>query len=202
MTETRIVVGQEVSNVYISGDALNLVEVTEASKNLIVVSQELQNVIDVVTKGTQGPAGTQIIDGEGVPSNSIGRIGDYFFDRPEGRLYGPKTTVGWGDTYIELLTYLGLDDLTDVDATEPTEQDVLMYEESTNTWKNQKIRYVHDQPTPSDEWVINHGLKTKPAAISVFDTSDTMVFGDVNHVTVNQVVLSFSAAFAGVAYLT
>ena len=202
MTETRIVVGQEVSNVYISGDALNLVEVTEASKNLIVVSQELQNVIDVVTKGTQGPAGTQIIDGEGVPSNSIGRIGDYFFDRPEGRLYGPKTTVGWGDTYIELLTYLGLDDLTDVDATEPTEQDVLMYEDSTNTWKNQRIRYKHDQGAPSDVWTINHGLKTKPAAISVFDTSDTMVFGDINHVTVNQVVLSFSAAFAGVAYLT
>jgi len=202
MSETRIVVGEEVSNVYVSGDAPTLIEVTEASKNLVVVSQELQNVINVVTTGTQGPAGTQIIDGEGAPSNSIGRIGDYFFDRPEGRLYGPKTTAGWGDIYIELLTYLGLDDLTDVDATEPTEQDVLMYEESTNTWKNQKIRYVHDQPTPSDEWVINHGLKTKPAAISVFDTSDMMVFGNVEHVTVNQVVLSFSAVFAGVAYLT
>lgn len=178
------------------------VVVVDDYANKIVISEEVQNVVNVLTTGTQGPAGTQIIDGEGTPSNSIGRIGDYFFDRPEGRLYGPKTALGWGNTYIELLTYLGLDDLTDVDATEPTEQDVLMYEDSTNTWKNQRIRYRHDQGTPSDVWTVNHGLKTKPAAIAIFDTSDTMVFGNVNHVNENQVVLSFSAAFAGVAYLT
>lgn len=202
MSETRIVVGQEVSNVYVSGDPPNLVEVTEATKNLVVVSQELQNVIDVVTKGTQGPAGTQIIDGEGAPSNSIGRIGDYFFDRPNGRLYGPKTALGWGNTYVQLLAYLALDDITDVNSTSAADQEVLMYEDSTNTWKNQRIRYKHDQALPADVWTINHNLKTKPAAIAIFDTSDTMVFGDVDHMSENQVVLSFSSAFAGVAYLT
>lgn len=202
MNETRIVVGQEVSNVYVSGDPPNLVEVTEASKNLVVVSQELQNVIDVVTKGTQGPAGTQIIDGAGVPSNSIGRIGDYFFDRTNGRLYGPKTALGWGNTYIQLAAFLALNDLTDVNSSSAADQDVLMYEDSTDTWKNQRIRYRHDQPIPSSEWTVDHALKTKPAAISVFDTSGAMVYGDVNHVNENRVVLSFSAAFAGVAYLT
>ena len=200
MSETRIVVGQEVSNVYISADTTNLVEVTDSSQNLVVVSQELQNVINVVTRGMQGPAGTQIIDGEGVPSNSIGRIGDYFFDRPNGRLYGPKTTLGWGETYIEIAATLN--GLTDVDAETPADQDVLMYRDATDTWVNQRIRYRHEQPVPSDEWTVNHGLSTKPAAVSVFDTSQEMVFGEVDHVNESQLVLRFSAAFAGVAYLT
>jgi len=200
VSETRIVVGQEVSNVYISADTTNLVEVTDSSQNLVVVSQELQNVINVVTRGMQGPAGTQIIDGEGVPSNSIGRIGDYFFDRPNGRLYGPKTTLGWGETYIEIAATLN--GLTDVDAETPADQDVLMYRDATDTWVNQRIRYRHEQPVPSDEWTVNHGLSTKPAAVSVFDTSQEMVFGEVDHVNESQLVLRFSAAFAGVAYLT
>ena len=200
MSETRNVVGQEVSNVYISADTTNLVEVTDSSQNLVVVSQELQNVINVVTRGMQGPAGTQIIDGEGVPSNSIGRIGDYFFDRPNGRLYGPKTTLGWGETYIEIAATLN--GLTDVDAETPADQDVLMYRDATDTWVNQRIRYRHEQPVPSDEWTVNHGLSTKPAAVSVFDTSQEMVFGEVDHVNESQLVLRFSAAFAGVAYLT
>ena len=202
MSETRIVVGQEVSNVYISGETTNLVEVTDSSQNLVVVSQELQNVINVVTKGTQGPAGTQIIDGEGVPSNSIGRIGDYFFDRPDGRLYGPKTAGGWGETYILLGAYPYLDQVLDVDTAGVADQDVLMYEEATETWRGQRVRYKHEQPVPSDEWEVNHGLNTKPAAVSVFDTSDEMVFGEIDHVSESQLVIRFSAAFAGVAYLT
>lgn len=202
MSETRIVVGQEVSNVYISADTTNLVEVTDSSQNLVVVSQELQNVINVVTRGMQGPAGTQIIDGEGAPSNSIGRIGDYFFDRPNGRLYGPKTALGWGNTYIQLAAYLALNDLTDVQSAGAADQDVLMYRDATDTWVNQRIRYRHEQPVPSDEWTVNHGLNTKPAAVSVFDTSQEMVFGEVDHVNESQLILRFSAAFAGVAYLT
>lgn len=176
--------------------------VSDDGANRVLVSEELQNVIDVITTGAQGPAGTQIITGDGPPSNSIGRIGDFYFDKPAGNLYGPKTASGWGTDFVPLGAYLTLDELTDVVAPTPAEQDVLMYDEATNTWKNQRIRHRHDQPVPSDEWIIPHGLNTKPAAVAVFDTSNTMVFGDVDHVDENNLVIRFSAAFAGTAYLT
>lgn len=178
------------------------VVVADDYANRVLVSEELQNVIDVITTGVQGPAGTQIITGEAPPSNAIGRIGDFYFDKPAGNLYGPKTASGWGTDFVPLGAYLTLDELTDVVAPAPAEQDVLMYDEATNTWKNQRIRHRHDQAVPSDEWTIPHGLNTKPAAVAIFDTSNTMVFGDVDHVDENNLVIRFSASFAGTAYLT
>jgi hypothetical protein len=180
----------------------NRITVTDEIVNRVVVTEEQQNVIRVLTSGLPGPAGTQIITGTGVPSNSIGRLGDFFFDQTNSNLYGPKTAGGWG-SYITLASnLLHLDGLEDVDVAGAVDQEVLMYEESTETWVAQKIRHRHDQGTPSDTWTISHGLKTKPAAVAVFDTSNTMVYGDVDHTNENNLVLRFSLPFAGVAYLT
>jgi len=180
----------------------NRITVTDEVVNRVIVTEEQQNVIRVLTSGLPGPAGTQIITGTGVPSNSIGRIGDFFFDEGNGYLYGPKTAGGWGTSYIPLSAFAPLDDLEDVNTTGVVDQEVLMYEESTETWVAQKIRHRHDQGTPSDTWTISHGLKTKPAAVAVFDTSNTMVYGDIDHTNENNLVLRFSLPFAGVAYLT
>jgi hypothetical protein len=179
----------------------NRITVTDEIVNRVVVTEEQQNVIRVLTSGLPGPPGTQIITGTGIPSNSIGRLGDFFFDQTNGYLYGPKTAGGWGG-YIPLSAFAPLDDLEDVDTAGVVDQEVLMYEESTETWVAQKIRHRHDQGTPSDTWTIAHGLKTKPAAVAVFDTSNTMVYGDVDHTNENNLVLRFSLPFAGVAYLT
>jgi hypothetical protein len=180
----------------------NRITVTDEIVNRVVVTEEQQNVIRVLTAGLPGPAGTQIITGTGVPSNSIGRIGDFFFNEELGFLYGPKTASGWGTNYIPLSASSPLNDLSDVDTVGKADQEVLMYEESTETWVSQKIRHRHDQGTPSATWTISHGLKTKPAAVAVFDTSNTMVFGDVDHTNENNLVITFSLPFAGVAYLT
>jgi hypothetical protein len=62
-------------------------------------------------------------------------------------------------------------------------------------------RHVHTQTTPSASWTINHTLGGKPS-VTVVDTGDNVVLGDVQYISSTQVVCSFSSAFAGFAYLT
>ena len=41
--------------------------------------------------------GSQILSGNGVPTNSLGSVGDYYLNKTTMELYGPKTTEGWGN---------------------------------------------------------------------------------------------------------
>lgn len=47
--------------------------------------------------GQDGADGSQIYAGEGAPDAGIGAVGDYYLDKANYDLYGPKTTSGWGD---------------------------------------------------------------------------------------------------------
>lgn len=62
-------------------------------------------------------------------------------------------------------------------------------------------RHVHSQDSPSSTWTINHELGGKPS-VTVVDTGDNVVHGDVQYISSTQVICSFSAPFAGFAYLT
>lgn len=53
-------------------------------------------------KGANGAKGHLFIGGNGAPSTSDGQEGDWFLDKSNKRLYGPKTNAGWGSTYIDL----------------------------------------------------------------------------------------------------
>lgn len=46
--------------------------------------------------GATGAAGSQILNGSGIPSASLGNNGDYYLDKTNYLLYGPKTVTGWG----------------------------------------------------------------------------------------------------------
>lgn len=46
--------------------------------------------------GQDGEDGSQIYAGNGAPGVSIGAIGDYYLDKANYNLYGPKTADGWG----------------------------------------------------------------------------------------------------------
>jgi len=46
--------------------------------------------------GATGAAGSKIYSGTAVPSASLGAIGDYYLDKSDYMLYGPKTATGWG----------------------------------------------------------------------------------------------------------
>jgi hypothetical protein len=63
------------------------------------------------------------------------------------------------------------------------------------------VRHVHTQASPALEWTINHTLGGKPQ-VTVVDSADTVVVGDVTYNGTTQVILSFTAAFSGFAYLT
>ena len=62
-------------------------------------------------------------------------------------------------------------------------------------------RHVHTQGSPSTTWTITHTLGGKPQ-VTVVDTGDNVVHGDVQYLSSTQIVCSFSASFSGLAYLT
>ena len=59
--------------------------------------------------------------------------------------------------------------------------------------------YRHVQITASDVWVVAHYLG-KYVSVEVVDTSGAQVIGELHYTSLNQVLLSFSAAIAGEAY--
>lgn len=64
------------------------------------------------------------------------------------------------------------------------------------------IAYVHTQATASVSWTINHNLGYYPGGVSVIDSAGSKVYGDVTFVSENQIVVNFSSAFGGKAYIS
>ena len=62
-------------------------------------------------------------------------------------------------------------------------------------------RHIHTQTTPSTTWTITHALGGKPS-VTIVDTGENVVHGDVQYISATQIVCSFSGSFAGFAYLT
>src|SRR6201986_3711834 len=48
------------------------------------------------SQGAKGNPGSQIFSGSGAPAATLGNIGDYYLDKTNFFLYGPKTATGWG----------------------------------------------------------------------------------------------------------
>jgi len=64
------------------------------------------------------------------------------------------------------------------------------------------ITYVHTQAAASASWTINHNLGYYPGGVSIVDSAGSKVYGDVTFVSENQLVVNFSAAFGGKAYVS
>ena len=60
--------------------------------------------------------------------------------------------------------------------------------------------YVHDQPVASNTWIVNHNLG-KFASVSVVDTANDEIIGDVTYNGLNQITITFSSAVSGKAYI-
>jgi len=60
--------------------------------------------------------------------------------------------------------------------------------------------FIFNQENPSDSWLINHNLNKFPS-VSVVDTAGTQIFTIANYINTNSLTLTFSAPFAGKAYL-
>lgn len=60
--------------------------------------------------------------------------------------------------------------------------------------------YTFQQQVASNVWVVLHNLDCFPA-VQVVDSAGNEVIGDIDYINNNQLVLNFTSAFAGVAYL-
>ena len=62
-------------------------------------------------------------------------------------------------------------------------------------------RHIHTQGTAATAWTITHALGGYPS-VTVVDSAKTVVYGEINYLSTSQVVVNFTSAFSGSAYLT
>lgn len=60
--------------------------------------------------------------------------------------------------------------------------------------------YTHNQAYPASVWTITHNLNCRPS-VTIVDSAGTVVFGDVEYLSANEIRVTFVAAFGGKAYL-
>lgn len=63
------------------------------------------------------------------------------------------------------------------------------------------VAYRHVQGTAASTWTIDHGLGFYPN-VTVIDSGGSVAEGNIAYPMLTRVVLTFSAAFSGVAYLS
>jgi hypothetical protein len=63
-----------------------------------------------------------------------------------------------------------------------------------------KENYVHDQQVASSTWVVTHNMNKYPS-VNIVDTANDEVTGEVRYNNLNQITITFTAAFSGKAYL-
>jgi hypothetical protein len=61
------------------------------------------------------------------------------------------------------------------------------------------VNYVYTQSSASNTWIVNHNLN-KYCSVTVVDSNNDVVIGEIHYNSVNQVTLTFTAAFAGKAF--
>ena len=59
--------------------------------------------------------------------------------------------------------------------------------------------FIHTQGTPASQWVINHNL-AKKCSVTVVDSANEVVVGQVTYNSVNQVTLDFEGSFSREAF--
>jgi len=59
--------------------------------------------------------------------------------------------------------------------------------------------YVHTQSSASTNWSVTHNLN-KYCSVTVVDSNNDVVIGEIHYNSVNQVTLTFTAAFSGKAF--
>jgi hypothetical protein len=102
---------------------------------------------------------------------------------------GTKVNVVESPTYVSVASSGGIQGIQGIQGpTGPSGDPALLY-------------YKHEQTTPSSTWDITHNLEFFPN-ITVVDSSGAVCEGEINHVTINRVTLTFSASFSGTAYLS
>ena len=59
--------------------------------------------------------------------------------------------------------------------------------------------YTHIQSEAASVWLVQHDLGKKPS-ITVVDSADSVVYGEIQYIDENRVLITFASAFKGKAY--
>jgi hypothetical protein len=59
--------------------------------------------------------------------------------------------------------------------------------------------FVFEQTTASNVWTVTHNLQKKPS-VSTVDSSGAVVYGFIEHLSNNELRITFKYPFAGIAY--
>jgi hypothetical protein len=182
------------------------VVVTEDKKYVVVDKQTTNVRVDVIepsvkvqAPGVVGPPGSQILSSNGAPDSALGVIGDFYLNKTTNELYGPKTQeTGWG-TPINLGS-AEFENQFDLDS--PEDGQVIEYDADQDLWVPKHIRYTHVQSAATSTWTVNHNLGIRPGGVTVVDSGENVVFGDVLYANDNSLTITFSSAFGGKVYLS
>jgi hypothetical protein len=131
------------------------------------------SVAPAAPSGPVGPRGYSVVAGNGPPTYAAGYDGDIYIDKDNGYFYGPKALGEWSGVPFYV----------------PAEVD------------NTTQRYTHTQSVASSTWAITHTLGGRPA-VTIVDSGESVVYGDIVYNSNSSISISFSAPFAGIAYLT
>lgn len=196
----------------------NNIVVRETATNVVTVEET--NEIVVQALGAQGPKGSSILKGNGLPGGGVGIAADYYIDELTNRVYGPKPTdTAWNySTYIDLQGIDGLSFLTGVGAPNnslgnngDTYLDVStgkLYKKENGTYtpgdnivQPVSVSFVYEKQSAGILWDITHNLSYRPA-VTVSDYGQNNVECDIEHVSANRLKLTFTTAMSGYAYLS
>lgn len=113
--------------------------------------------------------------------------------------------AGNGAVMVKVQNGYELDEIHDAQIISPTNGQALIYDGSTNLWKNATLgavsSYSHTQSASSDTWTIAHSLGFKPN-VTVEDSGGSIIEGDVVYTDNNNLTITFTAASTGKAYLS
>ena len=62
------------------------------------------------------------------------------------------------------------------------------------------VFYTHVQAIAASVWTVNHNLNGNPTAV-VLDSAGTQCEGTFSYPSLNQMIITFSSAFTGTAYI-
>jgi len=88
----------------------------------------------------------------------------------------------------------------DVTADNENRTITLTYRDNLSIQDSYKFSHIHNQTVSSSTWNITHNLNKYPS-VSVVDSSNEEVIGEVEYINSNSLTVKFSAPFSGKAFL-
>jgi hypothetical protein len=81
-----------------------------------------------------------------------------------------------------------------------TDLDCYLYVRADKSYEYVNRTYTHTELAPASTWNVAHGMRRHPS-VTVVDSAGTVMFGEVQYTDNNNIVIIFSTAIAGKAYL-